>query len=134
MGIIFIVFANILWGLELILIRKFFPHHNSFVLSAATCVFAAIMYLPAFVFSKQRFTTTEWIIIAILGGTSWFLAQLFYVVGIQKSPSSYLATLATLSMPISAGILGFLFLKEQISLQIVIGAVLMVSGFLIASF
>lgn len=133
MGLIFIIIANFFWATELILIRKFFPTQNSFIISAITCIMASIFYAPAFFFYKQKFEPRDWIVLGILGFSSWFLAQLFYVTGVQKAPNAALATLATLTMPLCALIMGVLFLKEPFTLKAIIGGVFMIAGFLVIS-
>ncbi len=133
MGLLFIIIANFCWATELILIRKFFPTQNPFVISAITCVMASVFYAPAFFMYKQKFELKDWGILAVLGFTSWFLAQLFYVAGVQKSPNAIYATLATLTMPFFALIMGILFLKEVFTIKAVIGGGFMLIGFLVLS-
>lgn len=133
MGVFLIIIANFFWATELVLIRKFFPTQNSFVVSAITCLMASLFYAPAFFIFKQKFELRDWIVLAILGFTSWFLAQLFYVTGIQKTPNAIVATLATLTMPLCATILGIIFLKEPLTVKAVIGGAFMVAGFLVMS-
>ncbi|MBI4973359.1 DMT family transporter [Candidatus Roizmanbacteria bacterium] len=133
MGLIFILIAEFLWALELILIRKFFPTQNSFVVSAVTCLFAAFFYMPVFLLQRVKFTLQDWIVLAILGFTSWFLGQLFYVTGIQRSESAVLSTLAVLFLPLCALVMGAVFLKEPLTQKAIIGGVFMIAGFLIIS-
>jgi len=133
MGLVFIIIAQFLWALELILIRKFFPTQNAVFVSALTCVIGALFYLPALFIYKQSFTPREWIVLIILGITAWFLALICYVYGIQKSPSAFLATLATLLMPLFAVIMGAIFLHENVTVRSIIGGILMIAGFLIIS-
>jgi drug/metabolite transporter (DMT)-like permease len=133
MGLLYVIIANFFWATELILIRKFFPTQNSFVISAVTCIMASLFYVPALFVYKQKFSVNDWIILAILGFTSWFLAQLFYVTGIQKSPNAALATLATLTMPFCALIMGIIFLKEPLTIKAIIGGIFMIAGFLVIS-
>jgi len=133
MGLIFIIIANFFWALELILVRKYFPTQSPLLVSAITCVMASLFYAPVFFIYKHSFTGKEWIILAVLALTSWFLGQIFYVSGIQKSPNAFLATLATLTMPVCAIIMGMIFLKEPFTLKAVAGGVLMVAGFLVVS-
>lgn len=133
MGLVFIIIAQFLWALELIIIRKFFPTQNSFIISAITCVFAVLFYLPAFVMQKVKFSLQEWVLLAVLGFLSWFLAQLLYVTGIQKTQSAVVATLATLAMPLCAVIMGAIFLREPVTVKAIAGGVLMIAGFLIIS-
>ena len=133
MGLLLVIIANFFWALELILIKKFFPTQNSFIVSAITCVLASIFYAPAFFLYREHFTVKDWVILGILAFTSWFLAQLFYVTGIQKSQSAVLTTLATLTMPLFALVMSVVFLKEQVTPKAIIGGICMVIGFLIIS-
>ena len=127
------IIANFFWALELILIRKFFPTQNSFIISAITCILASVFYAPAFLFYRQHFSLKDWVILAILAFTSWFLAQLFYVTGVQKGSSAILTTLATLSMPFCALIMSVIFLNEKFTPKAIIGGICMLAGFLIMS-
>jgi len=86
-----------------------------------------------FINKKQKFTFQEWIVLFILGFTSWFLAQLFYVTGIQKSPNAISATLVTLTMPFCALLMSIIFLKETLTIKAIIGGILMLGGFLLVS-
>lgn len=133
MGIALVVMANFFWALELILIKKFFPTQNPFIVSAVTCILASIFYAPAFLFYRQQFTLRDWVVLGILAFSSWFLAQLFYVTGIQKSQSAIVTTLATLTMPLCALTMSVIFLKEQFTVKAVIGALCMIAGFIIIS-
>jgi drug/metabolite transporter (DMT)-like permease len=133
MGIVYIIIANFMWALELILIRKFFPTQNSFVITAVTSIIAAVFYAPTFLFTSEKFTARDWIMLGVLAFTSLFLAQMLFVKGIQKSPSAILATLAALTMPISSIIMGIVFLKETLTIKAVIGSILMLAGFVVIS-
>lgn len=75
----------------------------------------------------------EIVILIIYSLTSWFLAQIFYVTGIQKGTTAFTVTLSTLSMPIFAIIMGMIFLKEIVTIKEVMGGVLMIIGFLLIS-
>ena len=133
MGLLLVIIANFFWALELILIKKFFPTQNSFIVSAITCILASVFYAPAFLFYRQHFTVKDWVVLAILAFTSWFLAQLLFVTGIQKSNSAILTTLATLTMPVCSIIMSVIFLKEQFTPSAIIGGICMIAGFLIVS-
>ncbi len=134
MGIVYVIIANFFWATELVLVRKFFPTQNPFIVSATTCIIASSFYLPMLFIYKQRFELKDWIVLGILGFTSWFLAQLFYVTGIQKSPNAIIATLATLTMPFFALLMSVIFLHEAFTLKAIIGGMFMLAGFLILSF
>lgn len=132
-GLIYIVLAQLFWSTEMILIRKFFPDVNSLFLSAIGSVIGSIFYLPVLFAVKQQVSLKNWIILIIYAFTSWFLAQIFYVSGIQKGLSTFSISLATLTLPIFSIILGAIFLKEALTLRVVIGGVFMIAGFLIIS-
>ena len=133
MGLLYVIIAQFFWALELILIRKFFPTQNSIAISAITSVIASIFYLPTFIFIKQKFTPKDYVILIILGVTSWFLAQIFYVTGIQKGPNAFVITLVTLLMPLMTFVMAAVFLHEVLTLKIIIGGIVMMVGFLIIS-
>jgi len=132
-GLIYVIIAQSLWALELILVRKFFPTQNAIFMAAMTSIIGSIFYLPFIFVIKQKFTSVEWIVLIILGLTAWFMAQVMYVKGIQLSQNAYLASVVTLTMPLLAAIMSILVLKEPITLKMVIGGVFMGIGFLIVS-
>jgi len=133
MGLIYIIVAQFFWALELILIRKFLPNQNSIAVSAITAVIGAIFYLPTFLFVKQKFYPKDYLVLIILGLTSWVIAQACYITGIQKGASAYVVTLATLTMPLMTFIMAAVFLKEALTIKIVLGGMIMIIGFLIIS-
>lgn len=132
-GIIYILIAQLLWATELILIRKFFPTMNSFFLSAVGSVIGSLFYLPTLFIFKEKVTPKHWLILFIYAVTSWFLAQIFYVSGIQRGTSAYAITLATLTMPLFTFILAAIFLKEALTFKVIIGGIIMMAGFLVIS-
>ncbi len=133
-GLIYIIIAEFLWATEIVFIRKFFPAANSLFLAAVGSIIGSLFYLPIFFTSKEKFSLNSWIIIIIYAFTSWFLAQLFYVSGIQKSSNSMAVTFAVLSLPLFTLILSAFFLKEALTLKAVIGGLIMIVGFLVISF
>lgn len=135
-GLIYVIIAQFFWATELILIRKFFPNVNSLFLSAIGSVIGSIFYLPILISSKTKLfsmSPKDILILVIYSLTSWFLAQIFYVTGIQKGTTAFAVTLSTLSMPIFAIIMGMIFLKEIITIKEILGGVLMIIGFLLIS-
>lgn len=135
-GLIYIIIAQFFWATELILIRKFFPNVDSLFLSAIGSIIGSIFYLPIIFVSKTKLSSMsskEIIILLIYSVTSWFLAQIFYVSGIQKGTTAFAVTLSTLSMPFFAIIMGTIFLKEAITIKAVLGGLLMIFGFLLVS-
>lgn len=132
-GLFYVVIAQFFWATELILIRKFFPHVNSIFLSAVGSIIGSMFYLPTLFFVKEKVSADNWIILIIYALTSWFLAQIFYVTGIQKGVSAFAIALVTLLLPVFAFIMAAIFLKEPLNLKIIIGATFMIIGFLIIS-
>lgn len=133
-GLIYVIIAQVFWALEIILVRKFFPTQNSYIITAMTSIIASVCYAPFLVFFKQKFTVFEWVMLIILSLTSLFFAQIFYVKGIQQSPSASVVAFTTLCMPLIAAIMSIFILKEPFTIRLVIGGLVMVVGFLIISF
>ncbi len=133
-GLLYIVFAQLLWSTEMILIRKFFPNVNSLFLSAIGSLLGSIFYLPIFFNLKQKLSLNNWMILIIYAFTSWFLAQIFYVTGVQKGLSAFSISLTTLTLPVFSILLGSIFLKETITIKEIIGSILIIVGFLIISY
>jgi len=132
-GLLYVVISQLLWATELILIRKFFPNVNSFFLSAVGSVIGSLFYLPSLFIFKEKFSPKSWIILFIYAFTSWFLAQIFYVSGIQKGANAFTVTLATLLMPLFTFVMAAIFLKEVLTIKTIIGGLIMIIGFLIIS-
>lgn len=132
-GLIYILIAQFLWATEFILIRRFFSHHNTFFIMAAASIVGSLFYLPSLFLIKQKVTWQEILLLIIYGLTSWYLAQVSYAKGIQIANSAFAAALITLMMPMFTLILSFIFLKETITLKVVIGGIFMMLGFLLVS-
>ncbi len=133
-GLISLIIAELPWATEIVFIRKFFPTANSLFLAAVGSIIGSLFYLPILFTAKVKFSSNNWIIIIIYAFTSWFLAQLFYVSGIQKSSNSIAVTFAVLSLPLFTLILSAFFLKEVLTLKAIIGGLIMIIGFLVISF
>lgn len=132
-GLLFIVIAQLLWSTEMILIRRFFPEMNSLFLSAIGSVIGSIFYLPFLFTIKENISSKSWLVLVAYALTSWFLAQIFYVSGIQRGLSTFTISLATLTLPVFSILLGSIFLKETITFKMIIGGLLMIIGFLTIS-
>lgn len=133
-GLIYIIIAELLWASEIIFIRKFFPSINSLFLAAIGSIIGSIFYLPIFFATKEKLSLHNLIIIVVYAFTSWFLAQIFYVSGIQKSSNAAAVTFAVLSLPLFTLILSALFLKEPLTIKVILGGIIMIVGFLVISF
>jgi len=132
-GLIYIIFAEFLWATEMIIIRKFFPAANSFFLAAAGSVLGSLFYLPTLFIFREKLNAASWVIMIFYAFTSWFLAQMFYVSGIQKGTSALAVSLAALSLPLFSFFLSWIFLKEPLTSKTLIGGAIMIIGFLIIS-
>jgi drug/metabolite transporter (DMT)-like permease len=132
-GLVYIVLAQLMWSTELILVRKFFPGMHPFFLSAIGSVIGSVFYLPGLFVYKEKISSGNWIILIIYAITSWFLAQILFITGVQRGLSAFTVTLATLTLPIFSVIMGMIFLKEVLTLRAIIGGALIVIGFLVIS-
>lgn len=132
-GLIYIVIAELLWASEIIFIRKFFPNVNSLFLAAIGSIIGSFFYFPVFLAYKEKLSLNSWMIIILYAFTSWFLAQIFYVSGIQKSTNGIAVAFAVLSLPLFTLILSALFLKEPFTQKAIIGGIIMIIGFIIIS-
>ncbi len=133
-GLIYVIVAELLYASEIIFIKKFFPTTNVFFLSAIGSIIGSLFYLPVFFIVKEKLSINNWAVILIYAFTSWFLAQIFYVTGVQKSTNAFNVSLAVLMLPLGTLILSMVFLKENISFKSVIGGLLMISGFFLVAF
>lgn len=132
-GLVYIIIAEMFWATEIIVIRKFFPSVNSYFLAAIGSIIGSLFYVPVLLANKQKLSLNNWIVIVIYALTSWFLAQIFYVLGIQKSSNSMGITFSVLSLSLFTLIFSWIFLKEVMTLKTVIGGLVMIVGFFIIS-
>lgn len=132
-GLIYVIIAELFWATEIIIIRKFFPNVNSLFLAAIGSIVGSLFYIPVFFATKQKLSVNNWIIIVIYALASWFLAQIFYVLGIQKSSNALGVTFAVLSLPLFTLLFSALFLKEALTAKTIIGGMVMIIGFFIIS-
>lgn len=132
-GLIYIVLSEFFWAGELLLVRKYFPNANPVFMTAMTSIVAAVFYLPTVFVYKQRFSLFEWLIIIVLGLFSFGVAQILYIKGIQNGPSAFSIAVATLTLPMLSALMSLIFFKEPITLRVIVGAGLMIVGFLIVS-
>lgn len=128
-GLIYIIIAELFWATEIIFIRRFFPDVNNLFVAATGSIIGSLFYLPIFFATKQKISWQSWAIMAIYAFTSWFLAQIFYVSGIQKSTNGLAVAFAVLSLPLFTLILSAIFLKESLTPKLIIGGALMILGF-----
>lgn len=133
LGLIYIIIAEFLWATEFVLIRRFFAHLNIFFVMAAASIIGSFFYLPSLFIIKQKVTLSEIGLLVLYGFTSWYLAQMIYAKGIQISHNTFAAAMITLTLPMFAFVLSNIFLKETITLKIIIGACLMILGFILLS-
>ena len=132
-GLIYIIIAELFWATEIIFVRKFFHNVSPLFVASIGSIIGSLFYLPIFLSSKEKLTLNGLAVIALYAFTSWFLAQIFYVSGIQKSTNGTAVTLAVLSLPLFTLILSAIFLKEPLTLKIIIGGIIMIIGFLVIS-
>jgi len=132
-GLIYIIIAEFFWATEIIIIRKYFPTLNPYFLSAIGSIIGSFFYIPVLFVTKQKLTVNNWIVIILYALTSWFLAQMFYVLGVQKSNNSIGITFSVLSLSLFTLIFSWIFLKEVITIKSIVGGLMMIIGFLIIS-
>ncbi|MFH1055219.1 MAG: DMT family transporter [Candidatus Altiarchaeota archaeon] len=105
------------------------------VLAAVSSVFAAlILFLVLEAEHKMReinaMSRRQFIVLLAVGIISGLLAQLFYVTGLRESTATNAVLLTRLNSLLIA-LMGVVMLREKLSINHVIGAILMVSGILL---
>lgn len=130
-GLIYIIIAEFLWATEFVLIRRFFVNHNAFFIMAVASIVGSLFYLPSLFLIKQKVTLVEIGLLILYGFTSWYLAQMVYTKGIQIANNSNAAALLTLTLPLFIVFMSHIFLKETITLRIIIGGIFMIIGFIL---
>ena len=73
-----------------------------------------------------------WLVILHLGVITAALAYILFAYGLQRVPVATAATL-TLAEPLTAGLLGFFFLREPLSLPALLGIALIFAGLVVLS-
>ncbi|MEO9869681.1 DMT family transporter [Ekhidna sp.] len=131
-GILSITAAAFSYGFGLVYIKKYLINIPSFRAPAAQLLSVAIYLLPMAFLADSSFSLMEvsWQAIgavAILGLFGTAVAFVIYFKLIEQSSVAY-ASLVTYLMPVYGVILGIIFLNEQFTLWMFLGAVLILAG------
>jgi len=133
MGILYVILADLLWAGEIIFTKKFFSGRSPVLVAAFASFSATLFYLPTLLVVREKITTRDLILFAIMGVFVYVIPQIAYVKGIQETKSAVAISLASLTLPIFASLFSILILKETISLKLVLGSILVAVGFVIVS-
>ncbi len=132
LGILSITIAAVSYGVGLTFIRKHFAKTPSFKAPAAQLLSVSIYLVPLAFLTHSDFSLFEvsysaWSAIVILAFFGTAIAFIVYFKLIERSSASY-ASLVTYLMPIYGVVLGVIFLDEQVSIWILMGAALILFG------
>ena len=132
LGILSITLAAISYGVGLVYIRKNLVDVPSIHAPAAQLLSVTIYLLPiAFFFSPEfSFAEVSWMAVSSVGVLGVFgtaIAFVLYFKLIERTSAAYASTV-TFLMPIYGVILGIVFLNEQLTLWMVLGAISILSG------
>lgn len=132
LGILAITIAAISYGIGLSFIKKYFSNTSSFKAPAAQLLSVTIYLLPSafiaypeFSFSGLSLSAIGSVVALAVFGTA--IAFILYFKLIERSSAGY-ASLVTYLMPVYGVILGAIFLDEEISLWVLLGASLILVG------
>lgn len=131
-GILAITLAAISYGIGLTYIRKHLAKTPSFKAPAAQLLSVSIYLVPLAFITHSEFSLTDvshsaWGSIFILAFFGTAIAFIVYFKLIERSSAAY-ASLVTYLMPIYGVMLGVIFLNEQVSIWILMGAALILFG------
>ncbi len=138
-GVILIFLAQVFWVFQLFFLKKYLTQINPLVINAFQVFFAFLIFIPLlfyFLFSGNisKLITDSKIFWIGVSGILWIiLGETFFLFGLFKLPIS-LASFIALIYPLLATILGVLFLKEVIDLYFILGAILIILGFVLLIF
>ena len=133
MGILYVILADILWAGEIIFTKKFFSNRNPVLVAAFASFAASLFYLPTLLTVKEKVTSRDFVLFAIMGILVYVVPQIAYVKGIQETKSAVAASLASLTIPIFTALFSVFILKEPISAKLIIGSILVAAGFVVVS-
>lgn len=135
-GAILLIMATIMYATSNHLTKKFLSEVSVIQLSLYTMFFTALMSFIITIISGQKMNVFLHLDnVAIFVGLGVFgsgVAYLLYYFMIQKGSAEF-ASLVTYLVPISAIMWGIIFLEEQITIQMIIGLVVIFSGVYIST-
>lgn len=123
---LYFILASILWPILTIVSSKstkISPIVFTFYMYIVTVALVNIFFVDVRTLPFERFDITFWINVGSISLLSSTFANTVYFLGIEKLGAAEVSSFVFL-VPFSAIILSALFLKEQISLSIVIGTIL----------
>lgn len=123
---LYFILASILWPILTIVSSKstkISPIVFTFYMYVVTVALVNIFFVDVRTLPFERFDITFWINVGSISLLSSTFANTVYFLGIEKLGAAEVSSFVFL-VPFSAIILSALFLKEQISLSIVIGTIL----------
>ncbi|MCX6732440.1 MAG: DMT family transporter [Candidatus Roizmanbacteria bacterium] len=133
MGIVYVIIADILWAGEIIFTKKFFSNRSPVLVAAFASFFGALFYIPTLVMVKEKISSRDIVLFIIMGVFVYVIPQICYVKGIQETKSAIAASLVSLTIPIFTSFFSVFILKETISLKLILGSILVASGFIVVS-
>ena len=132
LGILSITLAAISYGIGLSFIRKYFTNTPSFKAPAAQLLSVTIYLVPLALIVHPNFSLTAvsvsaWGSVLVLAFFGTAIAFIVYFKLIERSSAGY-ASLVTYLMPIYGVLLGIVFLGEEVSVWMILGASLILLG------
>ena len=131
-GIMAVVLASTSYGMGWVWVRKRLVGTASFKAPATQLLLATVFLTPFLFFSESSTPMTEWssitiISIAGLGTLGTSIAFILYFKLIEQAGASY-ASMVTYLVPVIGVLLGSLILREEITIWMLAGAVLILYG------
>ena len=127
-----LIFLSIIWGSSFILIKKSLLAFSPIQVGTLRIIVAFIVLLPIAISNLKSVFKLFWKQLLILGLISNLIPGILFAEA-QTEISSSLAGMLNSLTPVSTIIIGFLFYKFQINIQLVIGLLLGLVGSIILS-
>ncbi|WP_076571161.1 DMT family transporter [Salimicrobium salexigens] len=125
-----LVFCVVVWGSNFVFGKILLQSFSPAFLTSLRLFFIVLLLLGLASFTKKRVNRlgkTEWIAISVLGIIGVFINQWSFFVGLETAdPTTSALILAT--TPILAGVLGATFLKERLTIRMLLGSVIAITG------
>jgi drug/metabolite transporter (DMT)-like permease len=119
----------LIWGSNFVVGSWLIGSFHPLLLGAIRLMFTSVFLLSFAFFTKKlvRLKKREWILLLCIGFIGTFLNQSFFFQGLQHTTATESALIMSLA-PIVTSILGYFFLREELTIRMMLGSVVAVLG------
>lgn len=136
-GILLLILSQLMWAVATVIGKKLLTQTSPLLFTAIVLLLSGLMFLPIiffFDFNKEikPFLTGN-IVLIIIYTLFWLvLGELLFNAGLSRlSPT--VAALLMFTLPLFTALISIIFLKEPLTLRLIIGAILILSGVFVIS-